>query len=381
MKKTLTSIAMLSALFLAACGNTADNATNPTEPTQPGTGEVSVPDELTTDGETTPLVLITDYGGIDDGSFNQGSWEGLVAFATANNINHHFIRPADVSDAEYLQSIYLANSIGAELIVTPGFLFEASIYNAQDIFPDTKFVLLDGDPRNPETEEIRIEDNTVAVHFAEEEAGFLAGYAIVLEGHRSLGFIGGIPVPAVVRFGHGFVLGAEYAAAELGLAPGEVTINYNYAFTFTPSPSIQTMAASWYNNGVEVIFAAAGGGNFSVASAAENSGGLMIGVDSDQSGLSDVVITSALKDLSEAVYQIIDDFFAGNFPGGQSIVLGAKDNAVGLPMETSRFTNFTQEQYDEIFARVASGDIEISTDVELELSDLGLQLVSVDMIS
>lgn len=222
------------------------------------------------------LALITDYGGIDDGSFNQGSWEGLVEYATRNNISHHYIQPAAVSDAEYLSSIERATEGGAELIVTPGFLFQNAIYQAQDLFPNTRFVLLDAVPQCEETNVVRIESNVVAVNYAEEQSGFLAGYAAVMDGFRSLGFIGGIPVPAVVRFGHGFVEGAEYAAAYLGLAAGEVSVRFHYARTFSPSPEVQTMAAAWYRDGVEIIFAAAGGAGHSVMAAAEAEAGILL---------------------------------------------------------------------------------------------------------
>ena len=324
------------------------------------------------------LALVTDYGTIDDGSFNQGSWEGVVAFATPRGISHQYIQPAAVSDAAYIDAIELAIVGGAQLIVTPGFLFAAAVYEAQELFPDVKFVLIDAQPNAGDGPFVA--DNTVAVLYAEEESGFLAGYAAVMEGHRELGFIGGIAVPAVVRFGTGFVEGAEYAATVLGLSAGEVSIRYAYAGTFSPAPEVQTMAAAWYNDGVEVIFAAAGGAGFSVMAAAEAAGGLVIGVDIDQADASDTVITSALKGLQVSVYSVIEDFFNGTFPGGQAKIFNAALNGVGLSMETSRFENFTMAQYNEIFARLASGEISVSTEVGAE-AHLNLNLSLVNLIS
>ncbi|MCL2863934.1 MAG: BMP family ABC transporter substrate-binding protein [Lachnospiraceae bacterium] len=331
------------------------------------------------DWDGIPIALVTDYGTIDDGSFNQGSWEGVVAYAEENGIPHQYIQPAEKTDAGYLDAIVLAIEGGAQIVVTPGFLFEVSVGEAQSMFPDVKFVLIDGRPDIGEDAPY-IADNTVAVLYAEEESGFLAGYAAVMEGHTSLGFIGGIAVPAVVRFGTGFVEGAEYAAAELGLAEGEITINYAYAGTFGPSPEVQTMAASWYNEGVEVIFAAAGGAGFSVFAAAEAAGALAIGVDIDQAGASDTIITSALKGLEASVYSILSDFFAGNFPGGTEKIFDASLNGVGLPMETSRFENFTQAQYDDIFQRLANGEVEVSTEVGPE-AHLNLNLSIVEVVN
>ena len=324
------------------------------------------------------IALVTDYGTIDDGSFNQGSWEGVTAFAGARGIPHEYFQPAEVSDAAYIDAIALAIQGGAEVIVTPGFLFAASVYEAQDLWPDIHFVLIDAQPNAGDGP--RVANNTVAVLYAEQESGFLAGYAAVMEGHRSLGFIGGIPVPAVVLFGTGFVEGAEFAAQQLGLAAGEVTVNYAYAMTFSPSPEVQTMAASWYADGVEIIFAAAGGAGFSVMAAAEAAGALVIGVDIDQHDASPTVITSALKGLQASVYNVLEDWQAGRFPGGQAKVFDASLNGVGLSMDTSRFQNFTQAQYDAIFAQLASGDIVLSTTLGAE-AHLGLDISLVNVIA
>ena len=404
MKRLLALLlAALLVVGLAACGTSEPEP----EPIDEGitVEETPAPEleiEEPADGdewEGIPIALITDYGTIDDGSFNQGSWEGVVAYAEARGIPHQYIQPAEVSDAAYIEAIALAIDGGAQIIVTPGFLFATAIYEAQTLWPEVKFVLLDAVPDSgvvaeeaeddeaedaEETEEVEatstVAENTVAVLYAEQESGFLAGYAAVMEGHRSLGFIGGIAVPAVVLFGTGFVEGAEYAATNLGLGEGEVTVNYAYAGTFSMSPEVQTMAASWFNDGVEVIFAAAGGAGFSVFAAAEAAGALAIGVDIDQAGASETVLTSALKELQNSVYSIISDFFDGNFPGGQTKMFDASLNGVGLPMETSRFENFTLEQYVDIFSQLANGTITLSTAVGAE-AHLGLNLELVEVIS
>ena len=176
------------------------------------------------------------------------------------------------------------------------------------------------------------------------------------EGFTKLGFMGGMAVPAVIRFGHGFVQGAEYAAKELGLA--EVTVNYHYTGGFAATPEAQALAASWYNDGVEVIFACGGAVGNSVMTAAEGvEGKWVIGVDVDQSAESETVITSAMKGLRESVYQAIEAYYAEAFPGGESWLLGADRDGVGLPMETSRFSVFTQADYDAIFAKLVAGEI------------------------
>ena len=310
---------------------------------------------------TFDIALVTDVGDIDDRSFNQGAWEGVVAFATERNISHQYFRPTGRSNEEVLAAIELAIDNGAKVIVTPGFLFAPVIYEAQDLFPDIKFILLDAIPNTgPPNFTVRIEDNVHSIFYAEEQAGFLAGYAAVREGFTSLGFMGGMAVPAVVRFGYGFVQGAEYAAVEMGV---DVAIRYTYLGGFGPTPAFQTQAASWYTDGVEVIFAAAGGAGLSVMQAAEANNGKVIGVDIDQSFLSNSVITSALKELGPSVILALENFFDGTFKGGVSEVLDVTTGGVNLPDDFSRFSNFTRAQYDAIFAKLVANTDNVRTSI------------------
>jgi basic membrane protein A len=322
--------------------------------------------------------MVTDIGTIDDKSFNQGSWEGIVAFAEANAKTYNYYQPSAQSTEIYLERIEQAVNDGAKIIVTPGFLFEEPIYIAQDMYPDVCFVLIDGNPHNADYSEYRTEKNTVGIVYAEEQSGFLAGYAAVKEGYTKLGFMGGMAVPAVVRFGYGFVEGADYAAKELGLS--EVTVNYNYTGGFDATPEAQAMASSWYNDGIEVIFACGGAVGNSVMAAAEAAGGKVIGVDVDQSGESETVITSAMKGLAPSVEKALAAFYAGEFPGGESWVLGADNDGVELPMETSRFETFTQADYDAIYAKLVSGEITPQKDTVASAAELGTQIAKVNLI-
>jgi len=290
--------------------------------------------------------------------------------------NAEFFQPHSPDDATRIDLVEGAVGRGFNFLVLPGFHFIASSYEMQDLFPDAKFVLLDASPAGAGG--VRIESNLAAIHYAEEEAGFLAGYAAVMEGYRNLGFMGGLPVPAVIRFGHGYIQGAEYAAASLGLSPGEVTINYHYLGGFAPDPAHVTTAAAWFAAGTEVIFAAAGGAGFNVMSAAEAAGASTIGVDVDQSGLSDSVITSAMKALDVSIYDMLTDFMNGNFRGGQELLFDASVNGVGLPMSNSRFTNFTQAQYDAVYASLAEGRIRVNNSQELSDILANISLVTVN---
>lgn len=303
--------------------------------------------------ETFEIAMITDYGDIDDESFNQGTWEGVVAWAEANDKTYQYYRPSEISDAAYLESIELAINAGARIVITPGFLFSDAVGEAQALHPDVRFVLIDAIPAGGTG------DNTVSILFAEEESGFLAGYAAVRDGARNLGFLGGIAVPAVVRFGVGFIAGAYYAADELGVNISFPQNRYAYLGTFAPSDEVRTRALSWYQDGTDIIFAAAGGAGTSVMSAAEAADRFMVGVDVDQSYLSTSVLTSAMKDLGSAVAITLDAFFEDAFPGGDVLTLGASNNGVALPDDLGRFSNFTTVDYNTLYEQVATGQIDV----------------------
>ena len=210
--------------------------------------------------------------------------------------------------------------------------------------------------------------------FQEDQAGFLAGYAVVKDGYTKLGFMGGMAVPAVIRFGYGFVQGAEFAAEEDAVTGLEIM--YNYTGAFSATPEAQSMAASWYQNGTEVIFGCGGAVGNSVMAAAQEKNARVIGVDVDQSTESETVITSAMKLLSNSVYDGVKDFYDGSFPGGRTSVFTAANNGVGLPMDTSKFEKFSQEQYDAIYKKMADGEITLvqfsadNNDPTKDLTDL-----------
>jgi basic membrane protein A len=339
---------------------------------------------------TAEIAMITDIGTIDDKSFNQGTWEGVVAYAQANGKTSNYYKPAEQSTNAYLDQIDAAVAAGAKVVVTPGYLFEEPIFIAQDKYQDVNFILIDGNPHNADYTEYRTEKNAVGIVFAEEQAGYLAGYAAVKDGYTQLGFMGGMPVPAVVRYGYGFVQGAEAAAKELGLT--DIGLKYHYTGDFAATPENQAVAASWYSAGTQVIFACGGAVGSSVMAAAEaTENGKVIGVDVDQSSQSERVITSAMKGLAAAVDQALTAYYAGTFPAGEAWVLGADKNGVSLPMATSKFEKFTQADYDALYAKLAAGEVTLIKDVKAEkdadgkqipntLADLGTTIVKVEEV-
>lgn len=309
---------------------------------------------------TYEVAMITDLGSIDDKSFNQGTWEGVNKYATDNNKRAKYYQPTDATTAAYVAAIDLAISGGAKIVVTPGFLFEESIFIAQDKYPDVKFVLIDGVPHNADYSQFKTASNTLSVLFAEQESGFLAGYAVVRDGYEKLGFMGGLPVPAVKRFGFGFVAGAYYAAKEMNKLSAVTVSNANYEYlgTFAPSDTVKSTAAGWFNAGTQIIFAAAGGaGNSVMGAAAESTNKWVVGVDVNQIPQSEKVITAAMKEIGLAAYEAIDAHYKNQWVGGITKNYNASNNGVSIPNDFSRFSTFNKAQYDAIQAKVANGTI------------------------
>lgn len=296
------------------------------------------------------IVMITDVGTITDKSFNQGTYEGVEKFAKEFEIDYSYYRPSDATQKDYEEAIDLVVADGANIIVTPGFLFETAIYTSQTKYPNVRFILIDGEPHDG-SYNYKTESNTVNILFQEEQSGFLAGYAAVADGYTNIGFMGGMAVPAVKKFGIGYIAGAYYAANELEKEFTFDANRYEYLGNFDNDPAHTTRAAGWYDAGVEVIFAAAGGAGNAVMAAAEQKEKKVIGVDIDQSSESNTVISSAMKELGIAVYQELDALInQDKFNGGKTIVKGAEQDAIGLPGGSSfKFTTFNKTQYDAVY--------------------------------
>lgn len=360
----LVTLSLFAFAFIGCGGTTTTAAPTTAAPTTEAT---------TTEEAGFEIALVTDVGNIDDKSFNEGTWNGVVQYAEANDITYAYYRPTEDSKAARIEAMEAAINNGAKIVVCPGYLFEEAIFQMQTQYPDVYFLLLDGQPHAGDYN-IVTEDNTHNVLYQEEQAGFFAGYAAVKEGYRSLGFVGGMAVPAVVRYGYGFVQGAEYAADELGLAAGAVTIKYHYADVFWPDTDLETKMDLWYAGGTEVVFACGGGLYISVVAAAERTtSGVVIGVDVDQKAESELIITSAMKALTLSVVEALTAFYDAGMEwpaalAGQTALLGAANDGVGLPTNTEawRFENFTVAQYEAIYALVADGTIVVSpaTDVQ-----------------
>lgn len=366
MKKVLAIFMVLAMLAgcvaLTACGKKDNN--DPTDSSdQPSKTDAvkvdDIPDTMnSTDGKYV-IAMVTDVGQLKDKSFNQGTWNGVKLYASQNSKSYKYYQPANDSNAndeDRYNAFVAAITGGAEIIVTPGFLQEAALKRVAAEYPDVKFVFIDGYPlQDAAGNDLK---NIAAVAFKEEQCGYLAGYAAVVEGNTKLGFTGGGAGtnPAVNRYGYGFVQGIQDAAKAANVKC-EVNYSYLYGTNYSASAELQTMVSGWYSAGTECVFACGGSMCNSVFAAAAAENAFSIGVDVDQAEESTTVITSAMKGLAAATQKILGAYFDGKWDtvGGVSSNLGVDDDAVGLPFETSRFNKFTKDEYQKIFDSMKTG--------------------------
>ena len=363
MKKILALIlALVMALSLVACGEkTPEKDPENNEPTV-YTNADEIADEMTSTDGKYQVAFITDVGALKDQSFNQGTYDGVKLYAANNGKSYKYYQPANgdqATDDDRIGAMKLACDNGAEIVVAAGFMQEGALKAAAEAYPNVNFVFIDGYPIGF--------NNVAGIAFQEEQAGYLAGYATVMDGYTKLGFVGGGggTNPACIRYGYGFVQGAEAAAAAKGVKV-EMNYSWNYGASFSASPELQTMATGWYQNGTEVIFACGGSMFASVVAAAAAEDCKVVGVDVDQSYEGEgTVITSAMKGLADATVWAIEKHYAGEFAsiGGTSTSLGAKDNAVGLPTATWSLENWSVEEYEALYKDIVDGKVEISAEL------------------
>ena len=361
MKKLL---ALLLAIAMIACLVACGGPTNPTEGGNDLSNPDKIADEMTSSDGKYQVAFITDVGQLKDKSFNQGTYDGVKLYAAANGKSYKYYQPANgdqATDDDRIAAFELACQNGAEIVVAAGFMQAAALEAVADKYADVHFVFIDGWDVG--------KDNVAAIAFQEEQSGYLAGYAAVMEGYTKLGFMGGGggTNPACQRFGYGFAQGAQAAAAVKGV---QVELKYSWAYgaSFSQSPELQAMATGWYQAGTEVIFACGGSMFASVVAAAGAEEGKVVGVDVDQSFDGEgTVITSAMKGLADATKWALTKHYEGKWSeiGKACTYLGAKDNAVGLPTATWSLQNWSVSDYEAMFADIVSGKIAVSSDLVL----------------
>ena len=360
--------------------------------------------EVKAEASDMKIAMVTDSGDITDQSFNQTTYEACKEWAADNGSDFNYYKPESDSDEARNASVDQAVADGANVIVLPGYMFAATIVEQSEMYPDVKFIAPDvsagdicekgvgeGYTYNPDDYEVTDyynADNVYCCTYQEEDSGYMAGYAAVKFGYKHLGFLGGMSVPAVTRFGYGYIQGADEAAKELGITD-EVELEYVCGGQFYGDADITAYMDTWYGSkGVEVVFACGGGIYTSAAEAAAKVDGKVIGVDSDQSGIigEDITVTSAMKGLAPTVKTALDAIKDGNWESdyaGKIDNLGLvsenpEDNYVQLPMETTQWDdNFTVDDYKDLVKKLYNGEIEVSSDItampetEITVNDYG----------
>ena len=392
MKKKILAVLMAATMVssLAACGSeSAPAPAEDTAQTEAPAAEAEAPAaeaeapaaeaeapaaEAATDMR---VAMVTDYGDITDQSFNQSTYEACKAFGEANGVDFTYYKPEGDSDAERVAMIDKAVADGYNVVVMPGYAFAGAIKETAEMYPDVKFVALDVSEYDLEGDDSDFNNKTFANVFSavyqEELPGYMAGYAAVKMGYTKLGFLGGMAVPAVIRYGYGFVQGADAAAAELG---ADVEINYAYGNQFYGDSDITAAMDTWYQGGTEVVFACGGGIFTSAGEAAAKVGGKVIGVDVDQAATIDgmfeagMTVTSAMKGLQATVQTLLSAIRDGQWESyaGQIQNLGlvsADDmslNYVGLADSTVWTDGFGEADYKQLVADMVNGKITVSND-------------------
>ena len=390
MKKILSlTMAAAMALSLAACGNTAEAPAEESATTNSATSEAAEGGE--TSAAIAGIAQVCDVGTIDDESFNQGCWEAVEAYDEANGIDVNYYLPQDdPSDEDRQSMIRKAVSDGYDTVVCVGYLYGSYIDWAAAEYPDVNFIGVDITAGDINAEG-NIPSNVYCITFKEEQAGYLAGYAAVKDGFTNLGFLGGQAVPAVIRYGYGFVQGADAAAAELGT---NISINYWYGNQFFGDANITAKMESWYQGGTEVVFACGGGIYTSAVEAAVKYDGKVIGVDVDQryvgdKGVADGAysynpfLTSAMKGLGVAVTDALDHITAGTWDtiAGTNGNYGLEEgDYVCLPTEEASwgFTTFTQDEYTALLEKIRSGEITVDNSSDAATTPTTSEFTTVD---
>ncbi len=305
-------------------------------------------------------------GPVEDGGYNEAVYNGVRMYALGAGISFSYYTADPNAPESYREVIGRAVEDQAGLVVCAGKIFGEAVGAVQGTYPQTSFLLIDSLPLDGEGEELPIGENVHCILFHEEQAGYLAGYMAVWEGYRKLGFVGGRQEPPVMRYGYGYLQGIDAAARDLSL--DDVSVNYWYADTFLPDPAVREKTDGWYEDGTQIIFACGGGLYESVLEAAENQDGMLIGVDVDQSRISERFLTSAVKNVGTAVTDALDEYYAlggwSEEDAGQMKRYGVEEGCAAIPvMDTEwRFKEVPVTSFFEIYKQLKRGDRGVSDD-------------------
>ncbi|MFP4301660.1 MAG: BMP family protein [Spirochaetaceae bacterium] len=297
--------------------------------------------------ETINIAMVTDTGGVNDQSFNQSAWEGLQELdEDYDQIEVSYLESTQESDYEpNLQSLYDA---GNDLIWGIGFLMADAIRTQAELNPDQRYAIIDfAWDEYP--------DNLIGVVFKAEQASFLVGYiAGKMTETGTVGFVGGIEGSVIDGFDYGYHAGVKYADQD-------VEVLRQYAESFNDAAKGKSIASNMYRQDADIVFHAAGGVGDGVIEAAKEQDAWAIGVDRDQSDLApDHVLTSAMKRVGQAMYNVGEQLVNENWDGGRTVVYGLAEDGVGIAPTSDR--HVPQDLLDEVAEvrqMIIDGEIEV----------------------
>ncbi len=310
-----------------------------------GCGKKAAPAQKTDSVKPIKIALVTDVGGVNDQSFNQSAWEGLSRAQKDLGIKASYIESKQ--DADYMPNLETLYDSKNDLIWGIGFKMADRVLEAAKQNPNQKYAIIDfsyGD---------KTPSNVIGVLFKEQEASFLVGYiAGKMSKTGKIGFVGGMDVPVIHRFQYGFDAGVLYANPK-------AKIYEQYAESFTDAAKGKAIANQMYKNGADIVFHAAGGVGDGVIEAAKEKNLWAIGVDRDQSDLApNNVLTSAMKRVDNAIYDVAKKMKNGEFDGGKTLTYGLKDGGVDIAPTTKKHVpQSILDEVSKIKADIISGKI------------------------
>ena len=320
----LITVLMTTAFSLVGCGGNKDNAAN---------------------DDALKITMVTSVGGVTDGSFNQSAWEGLQKAEKELGINISYIESKQ--EADYITNLEQAVDGNNDLILATGFPMQQALLETAKNYPEQKFAIVDVD-YGDETPE-----NVTCISFNESESGYIVGLvAGRMTKTNIVGFVGGMDNVVVRKFQNGYEAGVKAANPD-------AKVLAQYVNSFADQAKGKSIASQMYNNNADIIFACAGDSGVGVLECAKETGKYAIGVDRDQNDIApENVLTSAMKQVNEGVYNVVENLKNGTFEGGKTLVFGLKEEGIGLAPSTDK--NVPQDVIDyvnEQIEKIVSGEI------------------------
>ena len=328
---------VMLALGAAACGGDDGNGGDE------GAADTAT-DEGGQSGESIRVGLVTDIGGLNDRGFNQLAYQGLKQ--AESDLNAEIKVLESQSDADYIPNLQQLAEDDYDLIISVGFLMTEATAKAAGAYPDVSFAIIDSAFDPPI-------DNAQGILFKEQEAGYLVGYmAGLVTESGTVSSVGGQKIPPVDKFIAGFQKGAKDANPEVK------TIN-GYSQDFVDQAKYKEVALEQLSRGSDVVFQVAGGCGLGALDAAQQEDAWGIGVDADQAFLGEHVLTSALKRVNVAVFNVIESVANGAFAGGGVTTFGLAEDGVGLGEVSANAPEEAVAQTEAQVDKIIAGEVEI----------------------